>query len=172
MTNQINDRGLEAASKAMYDCGENDGWVWENETSENKATVNKACLAAIQAYIPFHQLANQEDCREATEKFWHEHCRKYKTNISHYEFREIWQAAYQSRPVGDGWLPIESAPRDGTRIIGYFEHTMPDMQITVVRFAHDDTYGYELWIDDGGMGWTEPTHWMPLPTALESSERV
>lgn len=74
------------------------------------------------------------------------------------------------------WLPIESAPKDGTGILlsngtavahghwlrdegGTIEHRDLDGRY----LGQDDMDGYEGWLDwDGGMI-PPPTHWMPLP---------
>lgn len=62
----------------------------------------------------------------------------------------------------DKWQPIETAPKDGTEILGwvygerwavckYHKNSM----FKVEGFA---TYGW-----DDGYEWADPTHWMPLP---------
>lgn len=69
--------------------------------------------------------------------------------------------------VGTEWRKIDKAPKDGTRIMGYFKHTMPDMQLTVVRYVYDaEDYPEDLkegWMDDSGIRWTTPDCWQPLP---------
>ena len=65
------------------------------------------------------------------------------------------------------WLPIESAPKDGTRIIGYSEEMGVD-------FIHWQDYGEKY--PDAPVGWRDgfiriyasdasdhPTHWQPFP---------
>lgn len=60
------------------------------------------------------------------------------------------------------WLPIETAPKDGTRILAYF----PDDEggVLSVIWAY---YGWYL-DPDGGTEFEyhifgNPTHWMPVP---------
>lgn len=78
--------------------------------------------------------------------------------------------------MSDHWHPIESAPKDGTPILGY----CPDRGIRETRMGRymPGSIGYAKWeAGDGprntGWDWIEvvhnsghhwkPTHWMPLP---------
>jgi hypothetical protein len=79
----------------------------------------------------------------------------------------------------NGWRPIETAPRDGTAILGYGRHTHspPDAQRGVVPGDHwwaiilwdiwreSDLARTRLWVfaKDGAVTWSDPTHWQPLP---------
>jgi len=74
------------------------------------------------------------------------------------------QPASLSQSVADAkarWLPIESAPRDGTHILGFWgfrEDRTPEIDRTLFELGE--------WRDpdgDEGCAWAEPTHWMPLP---------
>ncbi len=63
------------------------------------------------------------------------------------------------------WQPIETAPRDGTRILGY----SPSKDATVcetwwVEDYLQDEWGVYIggWDDDWDLN-RKPTHWMPLP---------
>jgi hypothetical protein len=64
------------------------------------------------------------------------------------------------------WQPIETAPRNETRILiaGYDEH---DKKMHVASaYWHASAYGNGLWTDSSGEYSTaagSPTHWMPLP---------
>jgi predicted RNase H-like HicB family nuclease len=73
---------------------------------------------------------------------------------------------------GDGkWLPIESAPRDGTDVICYWPNFEIDGRDTgdrvdVACWCSPDVCFTEHWSINGR--WTpgdDPTHWMPLPPA-------
>jgi hypothetical protein len=58
------------------------------------------------------------------------------------------------------WQPIETAPKDGTRVMVF----CPDRGVMEARF--NQTYG--RWGDPVYSEWDcEPTHWMPLPPAPE-----
>jgi Protein of unknown function (DUF551) len=64
------------------------------------------------------------------------------------------------------WQPIESAPKDGTKIILAFirEHWKPI--VTVGAWIDDapiSTNEWMAWTSIGLIGCIEPTHWMPLP---------
>ena len=61
-----------------------------------------------------------------------------------------------------GWQPIESAPKDGTRVLAFANDFIETMFWTV-----------SVWVSSGG-AWVNdvnrsdtyefnPTHWMPLP---------
>jgi hypothetical protein len=55
------------------------------------------------------------------------------------------------------WQPIETAPRDGTRVIV----ADTDVWMTCARFWPCNMH----WIEDAasGLRLNEPTHWMPAP---------
>ena len=57
------------------------------------------------------------------------------------------------------WQPIETAPRDGTWMLGYWTHLEgPDeCSMSTVRFSDG------CFEDDQHEGVNPPTHWMPLP---------
>lgn len=79
------------------------------------------------------------------------------------------------------WQPIETAPKDGTDILVYYEFAT----VPIVHIAYYDTDEHDLWKDQGfdnkedKIGWwsyvqnsvsqhklegySAPTHWMPLP---------
>jgi hypothetical protein len=59
------------------------------------------------------------------------------------------------RPI-DRWLPIESAPKDGTLILAYYEAWCAPAY-GVIRFCAGS------WIDAFDIEWGTPTHWQPLP---------
>ena len=52
------------------------------------------------------------------------------------------------------WMPIETAPKDGTEILGKFQNSH-----AVVRWQNG---GFELSAFDAGAGW-EPDEWMSIP---------
>lgn len=67
--------------------------------------------------------------------------------------------------VEQQWLPIESAPKDGTDVL-----TTDGKQIDILRWIPDKHWAAKR---HGGAGWFEPytlsckftaTHWMPIPT--------
>jgi hypothetical protein len=56
------------------------------------------------------------------------------------------------------WRPIETAPRDGRNIIGYY----PCIESNWVVFFDPEM---QQWQQGSGMTAGEPSHWMPLPGA-------
>lgn len=73
---------------------------------------------------------------------------------------------------GDGWLPIESAPRDGTLILIF----KPPVWRDAVRW-HENDDGCGHWLDAAleTVSCEAPTHWRPFPAppapSAEAGER-
>lgn len=82
--------------------------------------------------------------------------------------------ALSSQPVANGWLPIETAPKDGTQIQCFFGPK------GIWQVSWEELYdGYPIWcVDDGkhgpyplrGYNDPFPTHWRPLPSSPGASE--
>lgn len=72
-------------------------------------------------------------------------------------------------PQSDAWLPIESAPKDGTSILGWIVHPGDDysaepFQRPSIMYWDDmvpGEYGHPAQWEKQWIG--SPTHWMPLP---------
>jgi hypothetical protein len=69
------------------------------------------------------------------------------------------------------WRPIETAPRDGTRVL----LLSADRRVWPVKIGEyvDDPPRFTGWVSDNGEEelWThpwQPTHWMPLPDDPEN----
>ena len=63
------------------------------------------------------------------------------------------------------WQPIETAPKDGTKIIlGQFDKTKDRYGRVRVDYWHkvSDAGSYSGWGEFNNRFWP-PTHWMPLP---------
>ena len=62
------------------------------------------------------------------------------------------------------WQPIETAPRDGTTVLGYLPgRRLDEDRDDVVTIYWHDLWGTPGWcITESGEG-VGPTHWMPLP---------
>lgn len=58
------------------------------------------------------------------------------------------------------WRPIETAPKDGRRVLGYFPEMRDEIQI--MRFDAP-TSGHKPHWNVGRMTLAEPMYWMPLP---------
>jgi hypothetical protein len=73
--------------------------------------------------------------------------------------------------VSGMWQPIETAPKDGTRVLIYVPYDDGDGEVYLASFGYDVGYG-------NGPSWQpeyaevamfnspddrQPTHWMPLP---------
>lgn len=57
----------------------------------------------------------------------------------------------------EGWEPIETAPKDGTYVLGYGAHKTRGYYIDAIHY-YSQRWTIE-WMDDYGT----PTHWRPLP---------
>lgn len=91
---------------------------------------------------------------------------------------EVEALATQRQGEGDGWQPIETAPKDGTHILIFEQHdTIPHEALWC------DTSGWCGWKswgwaapfsdqdEQGGMFDFTPAYWMPLPAAPEGGNR-
>jgi hypothetical protein len=56
------------------------------------------------------------------------------------------------------WQEMETAPKDGTRMLGCFWPS----GIAIFK-RHDCGGRYETWVTDEGFPCKPPRHWMPLP---------
>ena len=67
------------------------------------------------------------------------------------------------KPEEDSWRLIETAPRDGTKIILYGKQaqSLSSTDGLLVTFGHY-LIGLDCWITEGGVIY-DATHWMPLP---------
>jgi hypothetical protein len=64
----------------------------------------------------------------------------------------------------EGWLPIESAPRDRSSFLIYCPESGIIYQ--VYRFGGEERY--RMWNSGGRIVYQSPSHWMPLPPAPET----
>lgn len=78
----------------------------------------------------------------------------------------------RAAPQGAAWQPIETAPRDGKRILA----TGGGLDDTIEVIAYNEKIGawntenYTLDDrDDEAEGYSRPSHWQPMPTPLRSS---
>ena len=66
------------------------------------------------------------------------------------------------------WQPIETAPKDGTWILGYHPKEWPIIcwYMVCITDPMGNHYEHEAWHRMNGAGvsmFNSPTHWMPLP---------
>lgn len=96
-----------------------------------------------------------------------------------YEASDMWQlapsvrlyaaiAAYltNSSPAGDGWQPIETAPRDGSWFLGYLASRY-GVENTIDVWHLAKIGGKVFWQNKENIGALDfaPTHWRPLPAS-------
>ena len=72
-------------------------------------------------------------------------------------------------PTPNNWRPIETAPKDGTQILGFDEwegiNVCYWIDCSEVWEQRDTKYGWARYYDSTEMSYVtfEPTHWQPLP---------
>ena len=65
------------------------------------------------------------------------------------------------------WQPIETAPKDGTHILGL---AYDDEEMTVIYWRYDDGWSLSVSCEPASDSYFWPTHWMPLPKPQETEE--
>lgn len=71
----------------------------------------------------------------------------------------------QVEPQQDEWQPIDTAPRDGTRILGWCGN-YTDICYLENKWIDSAVGLQKVWMTDSCVdfgGYENPTHWMPLP---------
>ncbi len=89
------------------------------------------------------------------------------------EVRKSWNG-WLARAEAEGWMPIESAPRDGTPILVCYADTYVSNGFLPIavrwRSYHPNAKGEEDFRDIGGARIRKITHWMPLPTPPKEND--
>jgi hypothetical protein len=74
------------------------------------------------------------------------------------------QMTHDHTPDANGWMPIETAPKDGTYILGWMKS---DYELTKIDIWWWENHRNPIWTRwNSKSHYTEndqPTHWMPLP---------
>lgn len=92
-----------------------------------------------------------------------------------------YRAGLASQAQQSQWMPIETAPRDGTVIIVWDGYTGFGSTVGAAYWSKEVLYREDLCILDEPAGWrwssdnskngmARATHWMPLPPAPEGGE--
>jgi hypothetical protein len=78
------------------------------------------------------------------------------------------------RLAADPWMPIETAPKDGTAVLGYFPSRRGYVASQEFVPIHWSGWGGGVWENStsGGRPVDKPTHWMPLPAAPVATTEV
>lgn len=102
-------------------------------------------------------------------KGWHEPLadRLYKEILElDKEVSKLRAAHAHAIDTSPGWLPIESAPKDGTRVLIKADCTV----VAGWQNVFDDTFGWVV-INDVWVPEHIATHWQPLPAAPSTKEQ-
>ena len=77
---------------------------------------------------------------------------------------------YEVKTPGLEWFPIESAPKDGTKLLLYIGEGVEPFQV-VGYFDKDNQDKFHGWVDVyDGIDLPLPTHYMPLPHPPKGDE--
>lgn len=90
--------------------------------------------------------------------------RAYFANLEHGSYAAM--EAALTAALSAGWRPIESAPKDGTKIL-IFE---PEGEIAIVSYVGAASYGdfpWKIWGGYSSYRIDVPTRWQPLPPPPE-----
>lgn len=82
------------------------------------------------------------------------------------EAHRLLPALSASLPIkgGEDWLPIETAPKDGTWVWSFWPVTTLEDQQTPARWVESSLKDGPYWQDSADhIDWCQPTHWRPLP---------
>lgn len=63
--------------------------------------------------------------------------------------------------IWEQWQPIETAPKDWSQVILYYQDSGLDDDVMAGYYSCEDG-GKDCWMDNYGDE-LKPTHWMPLP---------
>jgi hypothetical protein len=176
------ERALEAAARAVKVALQKHDYFPAEEIEE------EITRAAVTAYIAALQETHALVPREATEAMhiagFRERRMQDHLNMRHHVvintsaiYRAMIDAAPPATEAGDGWMPIETAPKA----------TYPETEIRILlwgpSFKNMTVIGWwrgtvsgGIWFnseDEGGIGWGEckPTHWRPLPAPPAAQEK-
>jgi len=73
--------------------------------------------------------------------------------------------------LDEGWQPIETAPKDGTRIWGWFPHRQECFALSWAFNEYDEDVNWTLDDEESACRTHgKPTHWMPLPAPPATKE--
>lgn len=99
-----------------------------------------------------------------------------------HDLYDLWCAARRTTPDREAWQPIETAPKDGTQILGWCSnygarqthwHFYGECSIAKAQFdagkGESGNWYWEEPLNHWLSSW-KPTHWMPLPAAPTSDK--
>lgn len=99
------------------------------------------------------------DYSEATRSYI-DACRSRRRSTAYRHAKAAITAYLAATSQDEGWLLIDSAPRDGTEILACWDAPTPEYRARGVVFWNGDE-----WLTAPGNWRKSPTHWRPLPAA-------
>ena len=124
-------------------------------------------------------MSNLRKAAEELIEAWDWDCSEPRNKVLRDLIEDLRQALAQPEQEPVAWLPIETAPKDGTNVLVMYVHINSQIVHNGFWLGHDDTddeseigwWSYEysevsrIKLDD----WMTPTHWSPLPKLKEKN---
>ena len=130
------------------------------------AEIKQLELVIDELQSKLEEMENQEPVAYMPRQIFDSNAHTTGAYISFIDRKMPGQTPLYTRPVPaipKGWRQIETAPRDGTRILGWSEG---QNDADVMWFDDKKTEWTSALCQDFG-GYETPTHWMPLPAVPE-----
>lgn len=113
---------------------------------------------------------HQPESKELLE--WINEFSKGVTNLNLLELLDHCKAFIENVQKGSEWLPIETAPKDGTAFLAFAE-TCPEYGVQVIYWGVPNYEDKKQWMSDGCSLKSSNilTHWQPLPAIPNSKKQ-
>lgn len=124
------------------------GW----DVGQLKTTLDREMgrLPTVAEWATNRTLVGLQDVDRVVERV----CAEFRSTLNILEGVRVSEAASRV-PSPPAWQPIDTAPKDGTKVLVVFG-LRPDIAV-----AFGNRWGE--WMEPGGLVLANPTHWMPLP---------
>jgi hypothetical protein len=167
----LHERALEAAARAVYNADGPHVHHWDIQHPSRADEFRYLARAAVTAYLAAMPPPVSPELIAKLNAL-----ASRLTQMGEYEAVDLIDTvvarvidAAPHAEAGDGWRDIETAPKDGTEILAYFDKS---------RFYFILSWGQSMmpdkhfaWVDDDGVPNGIPSHWRPLPAPPAAQEK-